>query len=293
MAATVRRLRNSDRDDIDEISRNIWEGHDYLPSVVGEWLQDPNSHFYGVEVDRHIVAVGNLRLVEGGRTGWMEGLRVHPHYRGRGFANEITRRLVEEAEKLRLARLRYTTSTQNAASVRIARNTGFSNILEMTVVWQHNITRLPKPSEYLRIQKRSPERICSLLQTKPPIVPRGILVYDWKALDCSCQNLAEIGDTHEFFIASKEGRVDSFSFGHRRQGPNSSPWSFTAYASDSAGFLSQMSHNLALALKRGLSSVACTFETRFEKALNDVNLGSEEREGTHLVLFEKRIDKER
>ena len=56
MTAKIRRLQGSDRNDIIEISRHVWEGHDYLPSVADQWLQDPNSHFYGVEVQGHIVA---------------------------------------------------------------------------------------------------------------------------------------------------------------------------------------------------------------------------------------------
>ena len=289
MNTVIRRLRTSDREDIAEISRNIWEGHDYLLSVVDEWLQDTTSHFYGVEVDGHIVAVGNLRLIEDGRTGWMEGLRVHPEYRGKGLANKITMHFVSEAEKLGVQRLRYTTSTENAASVNIARMAGFSRILEMAVIWLHNIKPAPKLPDYRRIQRLSPGKICSLLQNSPPNVPPAILTYDWKALDCNCQNLTEIAKTHQFFIALKEGRTDSFSFGHTRHAQNSSSWSFTAYATDSTGFLSQLSHNAALTLKHGLNSTACTFDTRFEKALNEIKFGPEEREGTHLVLFERRL----
>jgi len=288
MPRIVRRLKTSDRDDVMEISRLVWEGHDYLSSVVDQWLQDPNSHFYGIEVDGHIVAVGNLRLLEEGRTGWMEGLRVHPEYRGKGFANDITQRLVGEAENLGVQRLRYTTSVRNVASLKIAKMAGFSRILRMAVAWCVNPKRIPKLEDYPTAQKRNSGRVCSLLEANPHIVPHRILTCDWKALDCTCQNLEEIGKTHEFFVALKEKRVDSLSFGYPRNGPGQPLWSFTAYAADSRGFLFQLSHNVAVALKRGLSSMMCTFETKFEKGLNGVDLG-EERHRTHLVLLEKRI----
>jgi RimJ/RimL family protein N-acetyltransferase len=288
MAATTRRLQNADRKDILEISRNIWEGHDYLSSVVDQWLQDANSHFYGIEVDGHIVAVGNLRLVEDGRTGWMEGLRVHPEHRGKGFANDITRCLVREAENLGVQRLRYTTSTENVASLKIAKMAGFSSILRMAVIWHVNPKPIPKLEDCPPVHKRSPERVCSLLEASPHIVPHRILTYDWKASDCTCRNLRDIGKTHVFFIALKEERVDSFSFGYSRQGPDQPWWSFTVYATDTCGFLSQLSYNVAVALKNGLNSIVCTFEIRFEKTLNATELGEEHR-GTHLVLLEKRV----
>src|SRR4030042_626925 len=125
MPMRIRKLRSSDRDDVMEISRHVWEGHDYLPSVFESWLNDENSHFYGVEQDVRVVAVANLRLLEGGRTGWMEGLRVHPDYRGKGYANAMTQFLVRKAEDLDVARLRYTTGDNNAASLRLASMAGF------------------------------------------------------------------------------------------------------------------------------------------------------------------------
>jgi N-acetylglutamate synthase-like GNAT family acetyltransferase len=289
MVATIRKLRNSDREDIMEISRHIWEGHDYLSSVVDQWLRDPISHFYGVEVEGHVVAVGNIRLVEDGRTGWMEGLRVHPEYRGRGFANDITRHIVRKAECLGVERLRYTTSDENVASLKLAKMAGFSRILRMAVLWHHNPKSISTPADYPSIQKRSPERASELLRTSPRIVPRGILVYDWKALDNTCQNLEEIGKTHTFYVALKRRRVDSLSLGRRGQEPNEPFWSFTIYATDSCGFLSQLSHNVAAALKSGPSAIAGTFETRFEKTLNEVDLGSEEHQKTHVVLLEKQL----
>lgn len=78
VSAVVRKVRASDRQDVLDISSKIWGGHDYLPSVIDEWPKNPKCHTYGVEVDRRLAAIGNLRLVDRNATGWMEGLRVHP-----------------------------------------------------------------------------------------------------------------------------------------------------------------------------------------------------------------------
>jgi N-acetylglutamate synthase-like GNAT family acetyltransferase len=289
MAATVRRLRGSDRNDVIEISSHIWEGHDYLPSVVDEWLSDSNSRFFGVEVGGRVVAVGRLRLVEDGRIGWMEGLRVHPEYRGRGFANDLTRCIVEEGERLGVECLRYTTSDENAASVKLAKMAGFSRILRMTVSWHHNLAQVPKLTGYPPIRKQGPERTCGLLKTNPRILPHGMLIYEWKALESTCSNVREVGKNHTFYVALKGRRLDSLSISSSRKEPDESYWGFTAYAVDSSGFLAQFSRNVAFALKRGVGSVVCTFETRFEKALDGVGLKSEEDHKTHLILLEKRI----
>jgi N-acetylglutamate synthase-like GNAT family acetyltransferase len=285
MAANIRRLQSSDRDDVVEISRHIWEGHDYLPSVFDQWLQDPYSNFYGVEADGRVVAVGNLRLVENGKIGWMEGLRVHPDCRGRGFANMITCYFVGRAEDMGVQRLRYTTAAENAASVKLARRAGFSRILRMAVSWHFKPEPISLTGDDLLIRKMSPRKVCGLLKASSRLIPHGILTYDWKALDNTCPNLEEIGKTHTFYVASRDRKADSVSFGC----PMGEWWSFTVYAADSGCFLSQLAYNVAGALKRGLSSVVCTHETRFERTLNTVDLGSDEHRQTHLVLLEKRI----
>ncbi|HVP16727.1 MAG TPA: GNAT family N-acetyltransferase [candidate division Zixibacteria bacterium] len=289
MAAAIRRLRSSDRNDIVEISSHIWEGHDYLSSVVDEWLRDAKSRFYGVEVGGRVVAVGRLRLVEGGRIGWMEGLRVHPEYRGRGFANDITRCIVREGECLGVERLRYTTSDENAASVKLAKMAGFSRILRMAVSWHYKLEHVATLIDHPPIQRQSPERTCDLLEANPRILPHGILVYEWKALDNTCPNVKEIGKTHTFYAALRRRKLNSLSISSSGQEPDEPYWGFTVCAVDSSGFLAQFSYNVATALKHDIDSIACTFETRFEKALDGVGLKSEEDHKTHLVLFEKRM----
>ncbi len=290
MPATIRKLLGSDRNDILEISRHIWKGHDYLSSVVDEWLQDPNCNFYGVEADGRVVAVGSLRIVENGQTGWMEGLRVHPEYRGKGFANEITRYLVRKAECLNVQRLRYATSDRNAASLKLARMAGFKRVLKMAVFWHLSPKPIPQTEDYPLIEKASAAEAYRLLKKNPSIIPHGIVEYDWKALDSTLQNLKEISKTHELYIALKNGKVDSFSLGCSRWEPDESWLSFTTYAIEWNGFLCQLSHNIALASKRGLKSITCTYETRFEKALNEMDLGRpEDRWRTRMVLFEKQI----
>ncbi len=289
MPSKIRRLLDSDRNDIMEISRQIWDGHDYLLCVADKWLQDQNCHFYGVEVDGHVVAVGNLRLMKDGRTGWMEGLRVHPEHRGKGLANEITQYLVRKAKRLGVQRLRYTTANRNAASLKLAKTAGFSKVLDMAVFWHLNPEQLPSIKGCPPIEKSNPAEVYSLLEANPTIIPCGVLIYDWKALDVSLQNLEEIGRTHEFSIALRRGKADSLSFGYPRPEPEQTWWSFTIYAVDLDGFLSQLSHNLATALERGFKSIVCTFETRFEKALKEVAWISEEHWRTRLVLLEKQV----
>jgi ribosomal protein S18 acetylase RimI-like enzyme len=289
MGAEIRRVYASDRDDVLEISRHVWEGHDYLPSVIDDWLNEPGSFMYGVEMENRLVAVANLRVVESGRTGWMEGLRVHPDFRRRGFANLLTEYLIGRAEETSVQRLRYTTSTENNASLQLAKKYGFSEILQRGVFWQPTPQALPSANTALHIRQSDPEEVHNLLRDNPDLIADAVLVYDWKALDVTLDTLTTIGRSHDFYIATREGIIDSLSFGHRRSSATDAHWSFTMHTLESAGFLVHLSHNIMVASKQGLRSVTGTYEIRFEEILQKASGISADHWGTRLILLERSI----
>jgi N-acetylglutamate synthase-like GNAT family acetyltransferase len=288
MPVKIRKLRSADRSDVMEISRHVWEGHDYLPRVFESWLNDKDSHFYGVDVNGRVVAVANLRLLEGGRTGWMEGLRVHPDYRGKGYANEMTHFLVRKAEDLGVERLRYTTGDNNDASLRLASMAGFQKLLEKAVFWCVKPKKAPAVQDHLPIDEAKPEVAFELLKTNPSLVLHGVLVYDWKAVDSTPENFEGIGRDHVFYVGLRNGKLDSMSFGHSRQDLEKT-YGFTVYANDSQGFLAQLSSNMTRALELGSNSVMGTFERELEETLRQIDFGCEEQDKGHLILLEKQL----
>lgn len=82
-------LTHDDFDDIVDISRNIWDGHDYLPKVFHKWVDDKEGCFIGLVKEGKVVAVGKYTVLPD-RQGWLEGLRVHIDYRGQQLAHAIS-----------------------------------------------------------------------------------------------------------------------------------------------------------------------------------------------------------
>ncbi len=288
MHPRLRKVQESDIEDILEISRHVWEGHDYLPYVIKAWLQDQNSHTYGIEVDHHIVGLGNLRLVEEGQTGWMEGLRIHPDYRGRGFANKLTKHIIDEAGGLKVQRLRYTTGVDNLISLQLAAKTGFVKFATMGVAWHANPTSVPAKRSFSTVRESSPAEVYELVRDNPEINPK-VLVYDWKALDSTLAGFKTVGESNGFHVAFRKGKFDSFSFGHFRHQPVGWVRAFTIYGTTADSFLSHFSHHVSLAMEKDNPAIVCTYETRFEKTLYSVEWVSKEDWGTHLILLEKPV----
>ncbi|WP_297068994.1 GNAT family N-acetyltransferase [Thermococcus sp.] len=129
MEPIIREAKPGDRPFIEGIASLTWGGKDYLARVFDEWVNE--GGFYVLEVDGRVVGTAKLTLLPG-RVGWMEGLRVHPEYRGRGYGRLIHNFMLnlgkKLAEKGAIKAVEFTTYFLNRESIEMARKDGFSVI---------------------------------------------------------------------------------------------------------------------------------------------------------------------
>ncbi|MCX8063457.1 MAG: GNAT family N-acetyltransferase [Anaerolineales bacterium] len=112
-----------------ELTRRIWNGHDYIPFVWRDWLADAEGFLAVAEYGSRIAGMGKLtRLAED--EWWLEGLRVHPDFEGRGFATHIHRYLMERWRALGKGAIRLATASKRIAVHRICDKLGFQKVAE-------------------------------------------------------------------------------------------------------------------------------------------------------------------
>ena len=123
-----RKLTHEDYEDIVDISKDIWDGGDYLPSVFHKWVDDKGIFLGGVDIDNNkVVAVAKLSILFDG-SGWLEGLRVHTNYRGQKLGKRITEETLKRA----------TEALQNGLINKIAFATHINNIESKTMMEKLN-----------------------------------------------------------------------------------------------------------------------------------------------------------
>lgn len=145
----IRRCRQEDKRYIEEMAKLIWEGYDYLPEVFDEWVND--GGFFVVEEDGRVIGTVKITILPE-KVGWLEGLRVHPDYRGRGIGKRLNEFILTRAKELRNAGevedIEFSTYFRNVESLSITKKSGFRVVKGFYVMYRDRDD-----------SKRSPDRV--------------------------------------------------------------------------------------------------------------------------------------
>jgi hypothetical protein len=172
-----------------EISRESFDGGDYLPEVFDSWAADPGANFQAAEQDGVVVGVQRLRPIARGVM-YYEGLRVAGSHRRRGIARAMLRSAVEEARGLGFERMRL--YTDSAGAERLFTAEGFKLLCDC-VTWAARRVeggdppRLGSPGEAGNLAER--------LRQDPALNAYGGVVPDWRGtLDVDAALLEDSAD---------------------------------------------------------------------------------------------------
>jgi GNAT superfamily N-acetyltransferase len=124
---TLRPMRAADRERVMEISRDVWDGHDYLPRVFDDWLGDAGAAFQAAELDGVVVGVQRIRPFGKGLA-WYEGLRVAGTHRRLGLARAMLTSAIAEAKEQGFREMRL--ATGNPDALRLFESMGFRRLVD-------------------------------------------------------------------------------------------------------------------------------------------------------------------
>ncbi|MDF1540653.1 MAG: GNAT family N-acetyltransferase [Candidatus Thorarchaeota archaeon] len=274
----------SDKEDILEISRNTWEGHDYLPQYFDQWLSDEKCHTLAIEENGRVAALANLKIIDDGKTGWMEGLRVHPTYRRKGYASIITDKLVQMATDIGVKQIRYTTATVNESSLHLASKAGMKRLFDLGVYWHGGIETVSWTKASTNIEKINPDEEFSLIK-ESNLFPNNILILDWKALDVTKRAFEEL--VNEVWVHRTSDGFESISVASIRHELNRTLWSFTIYTEKDEHFLEHLSHHIKRTRENKLDKFTMMYPTKFKELLYNFDWVNQEDKEIGITLLEK------
>ncbi len=124
----IREALPSDKKPVLEFCRDTWPGGDYIQDVWDDWVLDRNGRFIVATKDGVPVGIAHASF-QTRDVVWLEGLRVHPDYRGFGIAGRLNRSLVKTAGQRGASIARLSTAISNKASRRPRRRLASSSSL--------------------------------------------------------------------------------------------------------------------------------------------------------------------
>jgi GNAT superfamily N-acetyltransferase len=150
---TIRPVRPADRDRVIELTRDVWDGHDYLPRVFDDWIADAGAAFQAAEVDGVVVGLQRLRPYAPGLV-WFEGLRVASTHRRQGLARAMLKSAIAEAREQGFREMRL--ATGNDAAAQLFESSGFKRRVDVrwwraSRVEGGESARMPDPAEAIRL----------------------------------------------------------------------------------------------------------------------------------------------
>lgn len=150
-------IRNAVLDDIEDIaaiSRLTWDGDDYLEERALGWIMDRS--LYAGEVDGKVVGTFRLTPMPKGVL-WMEGLRVHKDYQGRGYGRQLGDASVETGKRIirsgKSRSLEFSTYINNHESIHISKSQGFKVVNRFFLLRKEGIDTSAKIERAEPIQK--------------------------------------------------------------------------------------------------------------------------------------------
>ena len=122
MITKLREAHQRDREAILRIASHTWEGWDYVPLLLDDWLKE--GGVFVAEATGRIVGVTKTTILSPGEL-WLEGLRVAEELRHRGIGEKLAKFQLEEALSRRPRSLRLSTGEINRTSIKIIEGMGF------------------------------------------------------------------------------------------------------------------------------------------------------------------------
>lgn len=171
-----------------ELTRLIWDGEDYVPLVWAGWLKDPHGRLAVAEIASgehagRVVGLGKLTRL-GPSDWWLEGLRTHPQFEGRGVASALYGYLMQTWLNAGRGTLRLATSSTRFAIHHLSERSGLIRVGEFS-----SFQAVPSAPDRQRFRALSlPEAAAALdfARRSPSLALSGGLIdlsWQWMAPD--------------------------------------------------------------------------------------------------------------
>ena len=289
MEPEMRPLKKSDIPAIIEISKTTWGGHDHLPNLIGEWLENPVCHPYVLDAEGDVIGVANVRIIDEGRTAWLEGLRIHEKARQKGLAQRLTNHLCDISLQLRVKRMRLVTSGDNLAPIKLAASIGMKQMNVYQVFWKGYRRKITWRDESIKVEQIEPNNVMKFLEKNPDLLPLRALVHHWDVYDATPEKISELSKSAQYWGGGDDsGAV--FSISGEEPSSDGPEWIFSLFATSPKAFTAGLSKNLEVSQESGIRNLMCIHSPNYIPMYQKIQWLKHRNHEISLVLHERYLE---
>ncbi len=200
MELFFRDLTEKDIPAILDISKDIWEGDDYIPDVIERWLTEDNVLVYGAFLEeemKELIGFGRVKMFSNG-VAWLEGGRVKMTHQKQGIGRDLMKYAIDYAIRAGAKVAQYDTSSRNFGSKSLAKFHGFKEKKRMEVLeCKRRELKLSK-SDFSQIRNITNEEAKSIYK-KMDIGPGDELSIGWSYVP-----LLNLEDKNSLWLTNSE-----------------------------------------------------------------------------------------
>lgn len=124
-----KKITPDDKPRVLEISKNIWEGDDYIHEIFDKWVFDPFGMFEGLHDEEKLIAYARMTYITPTDV-WLEGLRKDTKIEIKGIGTDFLNHFLGIlATKHDIRSVRFSTYFENYPSIISSERAGFRKIL--------------------------------------------------------------------------------------------------------------------------------------------------------------------
>lgn len=213
MKLYFRELTREDIPAILDISKDIWEGDDYIPDVIERWLNEKNHLAYGTFLEdemKELVGFGRVKMFPNG-VAWLEGGRVKVSHQKKGIGREQLKYAIDYAIQVGAKVAQYDTSSRNFGSRSLAKLHGFKEKKRMEVL-ECKISELKLyKSDFSQIQKLTNDE-AKIKYKEMDIGPGDELNIGWSYIP-----LSNLEDKNSLWLTNSEAILQKIDIKSRAQ----------------------------------------------------------------------------
>ena len=200
MKLFFRDLTEKDIPAILDISKDIWEGDDYIPDVIKRWLNEDDKLVYGAYLEKEmkeLIGFGRVKMFSNG-VAWLEGGRVKITHQKQGIGRDLMKYAIDYAIQAGANVAQYDTSSRNFGSKSLANFHGFKEKKRMEVLeCKMSELKLSK-SDFSQIRKITNEE-AKIIYKKMNIGPGDELNIGWSYIP-----LLNLEDKNSLWLINSE-----------------------------------------------------------------------------------------